>query len=92
MAKTPKRTADEAIQAVKGSGGVLSHIAHKLGISRPTLWAYIKKWPTLAQAIEDEREAVLNLGETELITERRDGAQAVHAETGKTFDEMKEVA
>ena len=67
MSKTPKRTAEEVVQAVRGSGGILSHIANKLGVSRPTLWAYVKKWPEVAQAIEDERESVLDLGETELI-------------------------
>jgi len=43
----------EVLEAIKDSGGVKWTIARKLGVTRMTLDSYIRKWATVANAIED---------------------------------------
>jgi hypothetical protein len=45
------------------SGGVVVTIAKRLGVERQTVYSYMKKWVSVNQAVEDEREAMLDMAE-----------------------------
>ena len=51
-------TAEQAIEALKGSGGVKTTIAKRLGVSRWTIDNYLDRWSTFRQAYEDEKSGV----------------------------------
>lgn len=68
-------TATEAIKAVRGvpgdkskppSGGFVTVIAARLGCSRMQVYRLLKKYPTVAEALEDERERQKDFAEGKL--------------------------
>lgn len=59
----PKCTAEQVIQAIAGTGGIKTDICRRLSISRHTLDSYLDRWPTVAQAYQEECERVLDLAE-----------------------------
>lgn len=58
MARLNGHTADEVIAVIPGTGGIISLIATRLGVSWNTAQRYILKFPTIRQAYEDEKKAV----------------------------------
>jgi transposase-like protein len=62
---------DAILRAVKGSGGVVSAIAARLGVQRSTVYSYAKKWAKVNEAIEEEREGLLDMAESVLFTNIR---------------------
>ena len=58
-----KFTAEQVIEAIKGSGGIKSTIASKLGCAWNTVDSYVKNRPTVAAAYKAERESILDLSE-----------------------------
>lgn len=77
---TTKIELDTVIDAIRGegrwanpetgraisSGGNIRLIANRLGVSRPTIYAYKKKWKTVEDALKDEKEEMLDLAENKL--------------------------
>ena len=63
MGRYIKFTKDEVIAAIPGTGGLISHIAKKLGATKPTIYAYMKRWPEVAQAVEDEIASISDKAE-----------------------------
>lgn len=61
-----KITKNIFIEAIKNSGGVLSIIAHKLGVTRGAVTHYIDKNEDLLPLIQDEKEQMLDLAENKL--------------------------
>ena len=54
-------TAEQFITAIKGSGGIISTIALRVGCSWNTANKYIHEKPTVQKAYDDERETVNDL-------------------------------
>ena len=73
MSNKDQYTARTFIQAIPGSGGIISTIAKRVGCDWSTAKKYLTEYPTVARAYEDECEAVADLAESVLITSIRDG-------------------
>lgn len=67
MARTQQFTAGQVIEAMKGTGGIKTVIAQRLGCHRHTIDNYIERYSTVAQAYEDERETVADFAESVVI-------------------------
>jgi len=68
-----KFTVEEVIAAVKKNRGILTLAAKELGCARQTLHNYVNRYPTVAQAVSDERESLLDLAEGSLFEQVRKG-------------------
>jgi len=58
----PDHTLEEVLAAV-ARGHTVTGTAHLLEVTRPTMYSYCRRWATVAQAIEDERTSLVDLGE-----------------------------
>ena len=63
MAGKQRYTAAQVISAIKGSFGIKTAVAAALECNRQTVDNYIERYPTIKQAYEDEREALVDLAE-----------------------------
>ena len=71
--KPQKRSVKQVLAAIKDSGGIKTSIARKLKISRFTVDSYEKKYPTIAKAIEEERDQIRDKAESNIFGEIQDG-------------------
>jgi len=62
-------------EAMKGSGGNKTIIAHRLACNRATVDNYLKKHEDLLQAFEDESEKVCDLVESRFIKTCLEGSE-----------------
>lgn len=67
MACKPKFSTEQVIAALVATRGLISLAAQSLRCDQVTVRNYIKRYPTVAQAFKDEREALLDIGELKLI-------------------------
>lgn len=67
MAQKNGYTAEQIIEAIKGSRGFVTAVAKKLGCTRPYVYQLIKKFPTAQAALDDEREGIKDFVEGKLI-------------------------
>lgn len=51
-------------ECIPGTSGVLSELARRLGVSRQTVYTWINDYPEVSEAIEQERQIVLDLAES----------------------------
>lgn len=65
----------EVLDAIRGSGGIVSRVADLLGCDWHTARAYIDKWGSTKQAMEAEGERVTDVAENKLINSVNDGEQ-----------------
>lgn len=61
-----KLTPENVRDAIDQSGGIVSHVAKRLGCSRQGLYKWLGKNPELGRAIFDERERLLDKAESNL--------------------------
>jgi len=61
-----KRTREEVLDAIKGSLGIMSTIAKRLGCESRTAKRLIEQWKDTQEALADESERVLDLAESSL--------------------------
>ena len=73
MARTNGFTAQQFIDAIPGTGGIVATIAKRVGCVWRTAKKYIDTYPTVAQAYDDESESVLDLAESKLLQAIKDG-------------------
>ena len=66
MSKT-KRTAAEVIEAIKGTSGIKTVIAQNLGVTRETFDSYLRRWPTVRRAFEQERQTFVDIAESVVV-------------------------
>ena len=66
-------TAKQFITAIPGSGGIIAVIAKRVGCDWHTAKRYIRLYPTINQAYEDECSGVDDLAESTVIKAIRDG-------------------
>lgn len=71
MSIETKWSAEQVIDAIKGSGGIKTHIAQKLGVNRLTIDRYLGRWPKVRKAYDDEVESLGDLAESVVITNIR---------------------
>jgi hypothetical protein len=68
------RKTDVAIlEAIKGSGGIMSTIARKLGVTWHTADSWIKESGELMEALKDEKETILDMAESTLLNKIKEG-------------------
>jgi len=67
MARTNGYTAQQFIDAIPGTGGIVATIARRVGCVWHTAKKYIEAYPTVQQVYQDECEAVLDLAESVVI-------------------------
>lgn len=70
MAKYKAATVADALTKARG---VVSHAARLLDCDRSTVYAYINKYATVAQARDDAREDLLDYVENKLVEQITDG-------------------
>lgn len=68
----PKYRAKDFIDAIPGTGGIITTIAAKLGCNWHTAKRYITDYPTVARAYDNERQKVIDLAESKVIEAMRD--------------------
>jgi len=62
----PKLSCEEIIAAIEKANGNLTAAARILGVTRQTLYNYRKRYKTVNDAIEEQREAMLDNAESVL--------------------------
>jgi len=55
--------------AITTSGGIVATVAQRLGVSRETVYKYSRRWETVKQALDDEREMMLDITENKLFAQ-----------------------
>ena len=74
MSRAIKRyTPEDIIEAIKGSGSIISTIAKRLGCTWTTARTYINKWESTKQAFIDETETILDMAESKLYESIQSG-------------------
>jgi len=84
MPKTPKpkkittkitndNEAKTVIEAIKGTAGIVSTIAKRLGVEWHTANDRIQKYPEALKAFQDEREGILDMAEATILTAIKQG-------------------
>ena len=68
-----KPTKTATLDAIRNSGGIMSTIAEKLGVTWHTAKSYVDKWPETIQAFEDERNRIVDMAESVLVKSIRNG-------------------
>lgn len=77
-----KHELETVVDAVRGtgawkdngtSGGNLSAIARRLNVTRPTVYSYVKRWKTVSDAVNEEKEAMLDFTENQLFKQVQAG-------------------
>lgn len=56
-------TAAQVIEAIQGTGGIITKICKKMGCTWSTAKKYIETYPTVNRAWQDERERILDNAE-----------------------------
>ena len=68
-----KYTAQEFVDAIAGTGGIVSAIARKVGCDWNTAKKYSDTYPTVRAAYDAECEAMLDLAESTVLKNIKDG-------------------
>lgn len=71
-----KVTQGKAISAIYRNKGILTKAAIDLGVTRMTLYNYMKRWPKVQAAYEDASNETLDLAELGLYKAIKDGKLA----------------
>jgi len=67
MAAPLKFSESQVIEAVRSAHGMVYHAARRLRCEADTIYNYAKRYPSVAMAIRDERERLLDLAELALF-------------------------
>lgn len=73
MGKTSTYTAEQFIDAIPGTGGIVTSIAKKVGCKWHTAKKFIDEYPTVKQAWKNERESILDMAEAALFKQVQGG-------------------
>lgn len=65
--------AQDFIDAIEGSKGLVSVVANRVGCARKTVYANIEKYESVKQALEDEREQMKDFTEGKLFEQIKAG-------------------
>jgi len=67
MDNNVKRTLDEVLKAIAGSGGIKATIALRLDVDRRTVDNYLKRWATAQEAYTQETETNADIAESIIL-------------------------
>lgn len=73
MGRKQQYTAQEVIDAVTGTGGIVGTIAEKLGCTTRTVQNYIAEYPTVKEAWRSERLKLRSMGERTIAKQAQAG-------------------
>jgi hypothetical protein len=62
-----KPTRGIVLEAIKGSGGIMSAVAKRLGVTWRTADRWCNLWEETRGALQDEREGILDMAESTLF-------------------------
>jgi hypothetical protein len=68
-----KRTPKDYVRAIKKAGGLVAPAAQALGVERATVYGMAKRHPTVAAAIKDAREDILDMAESKVFAAANGG-------------------
>jgi hypothetical protein len=66
-------TANQFIEAIQGSGGIITTISERVGCDWHTAQKWIKDYPTVAQAYEDECQRINDMAQSVLMKSIKEG-------------------
>lgn len=66
-------TVKQILKAIENSGGIKTNVAKKLGVQRQTIDRYQKKYPSIAKALQDEMDTVIDKAESNIFMGIQDG-------------------
>lgn len=78
-----KKSLEQVLSAINGSGGIKLVIAQRLAISRPTLDRYLNRWKNAKAAYEAETEVNLDIAESIVLGNLRAAASEQKRTEGK---------
>lgn len=70
---TQKFTLNQMLDACRASYGLITPMARLLGCDPQTVRNYIKRYPTLAKAVQEQRDRLVDAAELALIKKVQDG-------------------
>jgi len=73
MGSVNGHSAEQVIKAIMDNHGLLAAAARDLGVTRKTVYNYVKRYPTIAQAVQDARDTTLDMAEGQLMKAVRNG-------------------
>ena len=73
LAGRKKFTVKQFIDAIPGTGGVISALADKVGCNRNTAKNYIDKYQTVSDAFEQERNTITDRAKNNVVKAIEDG-------------------
>ena len=74
MGKHNRFTEKDVLTAIKGSGGIVSAIAQRLGCEWATADKSVQKWKSTLAAYADEKETILDLAESTIVKDIKGGS------------------
>jgi AcrR family transcriptional regulator len=74
-----KYAAEQVVEAVRGSGGLLTEVAARLKCSRRSVYRYRDRYASVREALEDERESTTDYAESALRAMILDPTHRNHA-------------
>lgn len=80
-----KRTREEVLNAIAGSGGVKTTIASRLGVTRQTVSAYLLQWSSVQDAYDEECKGTSDIARSIVIGNLK-AAYSQQAEAAKRKD------
>lgn len=80
------RELDEVIEAIKGSAGIKTNIARKLGVNRATVTEYLKRWDEAQAAFDHESSVMLDRAQSVVFANINFALQAANQEQEKMID------
>lgn len=89
MAKVNGHTAEQVIEAVRKNKGILTLVARDLRVTRQTVHNYVNRFPTIAKAVEDERNSLLDMAEGKLFEQVQKGNMTAIIFTLKTLGKSR---
>jgi len=66
--REPKFSKAKFLRAIPDTGGVVTRIAERLECERTTVYKYMRRYPDLAAAVENERDKVLDIAEEGVLS------------------------
>ena len=85
MGKKPKCTREQVIEAIRGTSGIKTVIAKKLGVERQAFDRYLERWQSVREAFEQEKAATSDVARSVLVRNIQ-LSHKLQTETGKPVD------
>ena len=73
MSSSKGYTEKKVLAAIKGSGGIITTIANRIGCEWHTAKKLTQKWQSTRDAYKDERETILDMSESAILKSIKNG-------------------